>query len=184
MTGTGYSINILPAGEEYNRFETLIIKLAEEYGAPLFAPHVTVLGQASPDEEAALKLVEKLVSNQQPFSVSLNKVDYQEYFFRALYVLAEKTEPLVKLHEKAKQFFGKKNEAEYMPHLSLLYGDFKPEIKEKIIKEIGREQPSVFEVKSLHLFRTEGEADEWYSVAEFPFHTPTFHTPTSEVETY
>lgn len=169
MTGTGYSINILPAGEEYNRFETLIIKLAEEYGAPLFAPHVTVLGQASPDEEAALKLMEKLVSNQQPFAVSLNDVAYQDYFFRALYVLAEKTEPLVRLHEKAKQIFGKKNIAEYMPHLSLLYGDFKSELKEKIIKEIGKEQPAVFEVNSLHLFRTEGEADEWYSVKEFPF---------------
>lgn len=179
MKGAGYSINILPAGEEYNRFETLIIKLAEEYGAPLFAPHVTVLGQASPDEEAALKLMEKLVSNQQPFSVSLNNVAYQDYFFRALYVLAEKTEPLVRLYEKAKQIFGKKNIAEYMPHLSLFYGDFKPEIKEKIIKEIGRQQHVVFEVRSLHLFRTEGEADEWYSVAEFPF-----RTPTSEVETY
>lgn len=179
MTGTGYSINILPAGEEYNRFETLIIELAEECGAPLFAPHVTVLGQASLDEDSALELMEKLVSNQQPFTLTLNKVDYRDYFFRALYVLAEKTEPLVELHEKAKQIFGKKNVAEYMPHLSLLYGDFKPELKKKIIKEIGKEQPAVFEVNSLHLFRTEGEADEWYPVAEFPF-----PTPTSEVETY
>lgn len=169
MKGTGYSINILPKGEEYNRFETLIIKLAEEYGAPLFAPHITVLGQASDNEETAIKLMKQLISNQKPFSVTLNKVDFQDYFFRALYVLVEKIEPLIKLHEKAKQIFGKKDTAEYMPHLSLLYGDFKSEIKKKIIREIGKEQPAVFEVNSLSLFRTEGEADEWYEVQEFPF---------------
>ena len=169
MTGTGYSINIIPTGEEYSRFETLIIKLAEEYGAPLFAPHITVLGQASDDEDAALELMEKLAEGEQPFSVTLGKVDYQDDFFRALYVLSQNSDPLLTLYEKAKKIFGRKDTAEYMPHLSLLYGDFKPEIKEKIIKEIGKEQMSVFKINSLHLFRTEGEADEWFEVAEFPF---------------
>lgn len=56
-----------------------------------------------------------------------------------------------------------------MPHLSLLYGDFPVSIKEKIIQEIGKEQPSAFTVQSVWLFNTTGEATEWYPVKEFAF---------------
>lgn len=169
MKTTGYSINILPSGSEYARFDNMVKKLAKEYKTFTFAPHITVLGQAADDEETAIKLMEQLTSNQKPFAVALNKVGFQDFFFRALFVLAEKTEPLLALHEKAKQIFGKPGTDEYMPHLSLLYAEFPAEIKEKIIKEIGDEQPSTFTVSSLHLFKTEGESDQWYLVKEFPF---------------
>lgn len=64
MVITGYSINILPPGKEYNRFVNLINKLAKEYDAPIFAPHITVLGQASENEKEALRGLEELVINQ------------------------------------------------------------------------------------------------------------------------
>lgn len=169
MKTKGYTISILPPGQEYKRFEMLIKKLAQKCGGPVFAPHITLLGQATDNEAYAFQLGEELIKNQEPFSVTLNKVDYQNYFFRALYVLVEKTEPLMKLHEKAKQIFGKIDVGEYMPHLSLLYGNFEPEIKEKIIQEIGSNQSSTFTVNSLHLFKTEGEAHQWYHAREFSF---------------
>lgn len=171
MKGAGYSINILPSAEEFNRFVNLIKKLAEKYDAPIFDPHITILGQASDNESTAIKLTEELVTGISPFNITLNKIGYQDYYFRALYVLVEKTEPLLKLHEKAKQLFEKQDIPPYMPHLSLLYGDFPVAIKEKIMQEIGREQPSTFEVKSLYVFKTEGEANSWYSVKEIPFRT-------------
>lgn len=169
MKATGYSINILPSGSEYARFENIIKKLAGEYGTFTFAPHITVLGQASDHEETAIKLMEQLTSSLKPFTVTLNTVGFQDAFFRALFVLAEKTDPLLALHEKAKQIFGKPGADEYMPHLSLLYAKFPVEIKEKIIREIGNEQPSIFTVSSLYLFKTEGESDQWSLVKEFPF---------------
>lgn len=169
MTASGYSINILPKGEEYAKFETLIIKLAEQYNTPIFAPHITLLGQAAQDEDSARTLLKKLTQDQKPFKITLGKIDYQDYFFRALYVIADESPELLALYGKAKELAGKTNIPGYIPHLSLLYGDFPSEIKEKIIKEIGSEHPAVFEVNSLHLFHTEGEADDWYEVEEFPF---------------
>ncbi|MDO8573164.1 MAG: 2'-5' RNA ligase family protein [Candidatus Daviesbacteria bacterium] len=168
MKTSGYTINIIPPAGIYDKFDEIIKKLAGKYGTFKFAPHITVLGQASDSKETAIKLMEQVTSNQKPFTVTLNKVGFQDFFFRALYVLAEKTAPLAELHRKAKMIFNKEA-APYMPHLSLLYGDFAPEIKEKIIQEIGSEQPTTFIVSSLHLFRTEGESNEWYSVAKFPF---------------
>lgn len=169
MKTSGYTINILPPGNEYTKFDSIIKKLAAEYNTFIFDPHITLLGQASDNEETALKLMTDLTSNQVPFSVTLNKVGSQDYFFRSLFVLAEKTKPLLSLHEKAKRIFGKPGNDEYMPHLSLLYSNYPGEIKEKIIKEIGAEQPSSFVVSSIWLYRTEGESNEWYPVKEFFF---------------
>lgn len=169
MKTSGYTINIIPPDGIYEKFDRIIKKLAKENGTLEFAPHITLLGQASDNEESARKLMEELTADQNPFSVTLKNIAFQDYFFRALFVLVEKTEPLQMLHEKAKQIFVKPGTDEYMPHLSLLYGDFTPEIKEEIIKEIGNVKPANFMVSSLHLFKTDGESNEWYRIKEFPF---------------
>lgn len=55
----------------------------------------------------------------------------------------------------------------YIPHLSLMYGNFPSELKEKIIAEIGKDFNMNFEIKSIHLFSTLGEPEDWYRVKEF-----------------
>jgi len=55
-----------------------------------------------------------------------------------------------------------------MPHLSLLYGDFPRETKRSIIAALGDELAASFEVNKLHLFSTEGEAEDWFIVETFP----------------
>lgn len=169
MIAKGYSLNILPSGKEYESFVRLIKKLAERYGGPVFAPHITLLGQAAEDETTAIKLSEKLTAEQEPFTVILDRVDYEDYYFRALFIYAKKTEPLESLHNMAKKIFNKGNIPPYMPHLSLLYGDFPISLKEKIISEIGKEMNTTFTVNSVWLFKTEGLANEWYPVKEFIF---------------
>lgn len=55
-----------------------------------------------------------------------------------------------------------------MPHLSLLYGTYPNETKEKIIKEIGKNQMTQFEVNSVHLVQG-GEIKDWQVIKEFSF---------------
>ncbi len=54
----------------------------------------------------------------------------------------------------------------YMPHLSLLYGNFPQEIKEEIMAEVGDIGMS-FVVKEIGLFSTEGEVKDWYRIKNF-----------------
>ena len=63
----------------------------------------------------------------------------------------------------------KMEDTEYMPHLSLMYGNVSTDKKKKIISEINREFNLSFEVKSIHLVSTDGEPEEWYRIKEFPF---------------
>ena len=54
-----------------------------------------------------------------------------------------------------------------MPHLSLLYGNFPPSLKEEMIAEMGPRLDVQFKVRSLHLYRTHGEPRQWRQSGEF-----------------
>ncbi len=168
MKSQGYSLWLLPAGEANERFTNLVKKLAKENNAPVFQPHVTLLGEFDFSEEEAIKKTKQLAQGQQPFTIKLGEIDYEEFHFRTLFVRAEKSEPLLALHNKAKEIFGKQDIPPYMPHLSLLYGIFPNEVKEKIITRIGRDQSAEFEVKKVTLVKG-GEVSEWKKIGQFSF---------------
>lgn len=168
MISKGYTLWLMPKGEQYNRFSDLIKRLAHEHGGPVFEPHVTLLGDIEQPEEEVIRKTEHLVLNQQSFPLTLRQVNYQDYHFRALFVKAEIAGPLQTLHERAKVIFNMQDIPPYMPHLSLLYGSYPNELKEKIILEIGREQPAQFEVSSVHLIKG-GEVKDWQIIKEFSF---------------
>lgn len=168
MISKGYTLWLVPTGKEYPRFSELIRKLAKEYGGPVFTPHVTLLGEIILPEAEVIKRIEQLVLNQKPFIVTLEEINYEDYFFRTLFVKAKKTDALLALNNRTKEIFQIHGTDSYMPHLSLLYGNYPLEVKEKIIKQIGKNQSSQFEIKSVHLIKG-GEVDKWVNIAEFPF---------------
>lgn len=168
MKAKGYSLWLAPTGKAYDKLSGLIKRLAKEYNAPLFEPHVTLLGEAMQSEDEVLKRAGQLASGRNPFPVTLNSVDYSDFYFRTLFVRAERTGPLQALHDHAKEVFEMQNIPDYMPHLSLMYGNFPEAVKEQIIKDIGRDQATEFIVNSIQVFKTDGEVNAWHKVKEFP----------------
>lgn len=168
MRSEGYTLWLMPKGEVYSRFTDIIKNLATEYGGPVFEPHVTLLGEIEIPEEEVIARTVKLVKDQIPFQFDLEKIDYEDYFFRTLFVRAKLTKPLQSLHNHAKDIFGITNAASYMPHLSLLYGNYPVSLKEKMIKQLGKEQSAQFEVNSVHLMKG-GEIKDWKMLGEFKF---------------
>lgn len=157
----------MPTGKAYEKFSGLIKKLAAEYNAPVFEPHVTLLGDVPQPEEVCVSLTKQLVSGQKPFTITMGDIDYEDFYFRTLFVKSLKTEPLLTLHNKAKEIF-KMDIPPFMPHLSLLYGTFPVATKEKIIKEIGRNQPARFLIDRVYLIKG-GKLADWQITAQFPF---------------
>lgn len=167
MKSNGYSLWLVPTGEANIKFNALVKKLAEENRAPLFQPHVTLLGDFMYSEEESIEKTKQLVSGQKPFTIEMEQIDYEDYFFRTLFVRAKKTQQLLALNTRAKEIFQMNGTLDYMPHLSLLYGMFPVETKEKIIKEVGRDQSTQFEISSVNLIKG-GEIEDWRIVDEFP----------------
>lgn len=166
MKSKGHTLWLIPTGKAYEKFSNLIKKLAKEYNAPVFEPHITLLGDFMQPEEECIELTKQLVSGQNPFIITMDEIDYEDFYFRTLFVRAEKSGTLLNLHNRSKEIF-EMNIPPYMPHLSLLYGTFPVETKEKIIKEIGRDQSAQFEISSVHLIKG-GEVEDWQIVGEFP----------------
>ena len=166
MKSKGHTLWLVPTGKAYDKFSNLIKKLAGENNAPVFQPHVTLLGDFMQPEEECIRLTKQVVHGQKPFTINMGEIGYEDFYFRTLFLRAEKTEPLLTLHNRSKEIF-KMDIPPYMPHLSLLYGTFPVEIKKKIIKEIERDQSCQFEINSVYLVKG-GAVEDWRIIGEFP----------------
>ncbi len=171
-----YSMWLMPEGELLNKFSELIIKISDEYDSPKYKPHVTLLGDLSGFTRAeVLSKATELAESLEPFEITLTKVTYpasypndHEAFYRSLYLLAERTEPLMKADELARKMFGRENDSPFNPHLSIMYGQFPAETKEEIISKVGREFNVSFEVDSIYVWSDKGLPHEWKLIKKIP----------------
>jgi len=167
-----YSLWLMLSGDVYNRLVNLISHLSEKYSAPNFEPHVTLLSQVVGTEKEITAKTSQLATLIKPYEIKLTDLNYLDEYFRCLFIKVEETEEVMNANTKAREIFGENivnrhSDARYTPHLSLLYGNFSPQIKEEILKETGKEFNASFKVESICLFFTEGEINNWHKVKEF-----------------
>ncbi len=163
-----YSLWLMPTGAVYDKFSQLISQLAEQNSSPSFPPHVTLVGSIEADEEEMINKTQDVAKLIHPYTIKLMNVDYTDYYYRSLFVRVEPTEDVMKAYQKVREIFPSPQETGYMPHFSLLYGDFSSETKEQIIKKIGDRFTDEFEVNSLYLYLTQGDVSKWYKINDFP----------------
>ena len=164
----GCSLWLMPAGETYRKLEKLILELSRRYSAPRFSPHVTLLGQVLDPPEVAAAKTEELASILHPFTVRLTRVDCLDEYFRCLFIRVEESRAVMGANEAARRVFNGGGDPEYMPHLSLLYGDFPSDTKRRIISGIGENFDIAFEAGEIHLFSTAGPPEDWYRMGVYP----------------
>lgn len=157
----------MPRGDVCDRLARIIHRLSARYGGPQFSPHVTLLGSCVGPRRDLICRSARVAAALRPFTIRLEEIDFLDEYFRCLFVHAALTEPLRKAHQAARQAFGHEREPAFMPHLSLLYGNFPHSLKEGILAEMGRRLDLQFKVRSLHLYRTDGEPRPWRRVASF-----------------
>lgn len=168
-----YSLWLMPMGDTSLKLAHIISQLSKNYSAPSFEPHVTLLNKIIGSEEEIIKKTAQAASILAPYEILLTRVGYLDEYFKCLFINVEKTTEVMNANAKAREVFheyiiDRHTTAEYMPHLSLLYGNFSSQIKEEIIKKIGKEWNLTFETASIHLFSTEGDVKDWHKLKEFP----------------
>ena len=165
--GERYSLWFMPTGDVCDRLSRILHRLSARYGAPEFSPHVTLLGGCVGPRRELIRQSARVAAALRPFAIRLEEIDFLDEYFRCLFVRAALTEPLRKAHQAARQAFGHRREPAFMPHLSLLYGNFPRSLKEGVMAELGPRLDVQFKVRSLHLYRTHGEPRHWRRVASF-----------------
>jgi len=167
MKAEGYSIWLMPAGEVHRKLARIISQLSRKYSTPDFDPHVTLVGDLIGAEEEIIAKTSELAGLLRPFKIKLEKADYLDEYFRCLFIRAEKTKEITVANNVARGIFNLKPAPEYMPHLSLMYGEIFSKIKEKILADLEKEFNISFEVTAIHLFSTTGEVKDWHKIKEF-----------------
>ena len=161
------SLWLVPSGGIYDCLSQVIAALSAKLQAPEFPPHVTLLPGCVGRPSELICRTARVASSLRPFVIRLGEIGFRDEHFRCLFLQAALTEALRNGHRVAWRAFGRGPEPAFMPHLSLLYGDFPAGLKRGIIAEIGPGLAVQFPVRSLHLYRTVGDPSGWRRLASF-----------------
>ncbi|HEX7044556.1 MAG TPA: 2'-5' RNA ligase family protein [Burkholderiales bacterium] len=156
-----YTLWLMPPPEAGERFARLIERLSRRLGTPCFVPHLTLCSAADLDESVAVTRARAAARHLAPVPVHLTGLSTGDSYFRCVYVLAERTEALLAAHRAACAHFGVDPAADYLPHLSLVYGDLAREEKERLVDEIGRRFDTRFTADRIALCAPAGPPQGW-----------------------
>lgn len=167
MTHAQYSVWLLPPLALRERYAALIDALSRRLGTPRFEPHITLAAPRAATETQALADAKRLAMHLAPVPVCFASVDYTDAYFRCLFLRAVKTEALLAAHRRACTELRQPVEADFMPHLSLVYGDIVRAEKEKIAAEISRDYPAEFVADRMAVCVIAGAPDTWPILGPF-----------------
>ncbi|KAJ3326912.1 hypothetical protein HDU76_012531 [Blyttiomyces sp. JEL0837] len=138
-------------------------------------PHVTLIGQITLPKDEAIRKVGEIASKTSAFEVKLTDIVIKDMFFQLLKqcVMAkvEETNAVMSLNAQYRTAFPR-NEGPFWPHLSLVYGNLEPAVRERVQKEIRQNYPNLVgetvRIAEIEMWNTEGEVSSWEQVAIFP----------------
>ncbi len=159
-----YALWLLPTEAVAPRYTELIHRLAERYGTPRFGPHVTLLGWVTGPEQELIARTEHLARGLRALKLRGQTIAGEPYYFRCLYIKLQRHSALLGAHERASQSFMSGYASDYLPHLSLLYGQLPRAEKARLIAELENELPADLDVDRLQLVRITLSVQDWRPV--------------------
>ena len=164
---------LLPHPDVYESLAQLIIQLGHEHDGPSFEPHITLLGNIEDDEKTAISKTTELANIISRFKVNVDVIEGQNKYYQSLYLKLIRSEALLDARQQAERVFNQAsfNPAtnNYMPHISLLYGDQPEAIKPQIITTLSGRIPGEYLIDRLTLvFSQGGPPDTWKTITTQP----------------
>ncbi|KAJ3007436.1 hypothetical protein HKX48_009116 [Thoreauomyces humboldtii] len=149
-----------------------------------FPPHITLLGgircedsQSNDTSEKVLGLVKEIVEGTEKteLELSLMSPTSSTTFFQAVTLPVASHDNLTDLQTRSVSalagYLAGSGPREYLPHMSLAYGDLSEETRERAEKELGDGDGMIYTVGAVEVWRIVGrDTDDWSCVGkcEFP----------------
>lgn len=160
-----YHLWLNPSRHASDQFADVIQQLALELNAPIFEPHITLLGNLKGSEAEHVARSTELARRLSPFPIVLKEPAFGEDYFHCVFLVADMTAPLLHAHALARQIFHHEDSGRYRPHISLVYGRYSENEKRDVIARLPATLCLPFEVSHLSLIK-DGHHDptEWQHV--------------------
>jgi 2'-5' RNA ligase len=126
---------------------------------------MTLHGVVSSTDENVVKVTREAVKGLRPFSLEVGEVEFSSTYFQCIFARVKTNANLFNAHMALRHSFGMEEERVFMPHLSLVYGDFEMEKREKITKEIDIKN-KFFEAKEITIIRADLPNPDTWEIVE------------------
>ena len=146
----GYHLWLVPEGEALHRLQGVVDRLAEAHDGPVFTPHVTLLSPLAGEEASLIETNRRLAAGLAPFDLDLKVPEAGSTFFQCIYMRVAENPSLSRTREAAGKAFALPAD-NYMPHLSLYYGDASPDRRATILTAVPAQAKCSFPVESIQL---------------------------------
>ena len=130
------AIWLVPQDNDKEYLQKIVNGLGEKYNAPLFVPHLTILGDTIIELEDLKQAIDKSFKNIKPIKIKKTQISQSELFFKTVFIEFEENEILKKVFENLKNNLPEKTDYVFKPHISLLYKIMPEEEKIKIVKNL------------------------------------------------
>ena len=161
-----YSIWLMPEGNVKYQLKKAIYMLSTDFDGPIFTPHVTLVSSFLGSEKELLQKTEIISKKIKPFEISFGDIEYSGDFFRSLFLKIKVNTKLKTARDIACKELNW-NENDYMPHLSLVYGDYNRKEKEQMISTI-KIIPDWFLVDHIFLAHNDEINLKWKVIQGYP----------------
>jgi 2'-5' RNA ligase len=163
---TFYALWLVPTGEAYRAFREIIRALSRRWDTPDFSPHVTLASGRGGSPAENVRRCKELAMCIKSLRIAFSRIEGLDEFYRCLFLKAQECPRLLTAHRCARQVFGHAKHSQFMPHLSLLYGNLTPVVKAGIASEITPQSPRSATMRQLWLVRIHGGPPGWRAVCK------------------
>ncbi len=164
-----YALWLMPTGKLYARLAQLIKELAQEFSAPFFEPHLTLLGGITGDTAKIVGQCEELCDFQRPFEIRLAETGHLDDYYRSLFFHVARSPALLHAKRRARKVLECSEDADYFPHVSILYGNYPLKLKQSLIAGRVGGMNGTFSVDRFFLIDLAGEPQDWTRIGSFLF---------------
>lgn len=137
---------LIPAAADREFFQEIIDRLARDYDAFSFLPHVTIYWGEFSSDESPTEILEQAIQGIRSFSLQCDRILYTDQFTKSLFV---QFHPSAVLSQIAAAIRSRATPSDFTlnPHLSLMYNHVGEAVKQRL-------------AQTIHLSRTQVLFDE------------------------
>jgi len=133
MNNKTLSIWLLPNNDIID-YSSIVQSICDSLGKEAIVPHITLVSSFDNTIDYSLKKLNQLFSNQKSFLIKSNGFLVTNHYFKSICVKIDMNNTIQELRNKSLQHFECKENNNYIPHMSLVYGNFEDNIKKRVVE--------------------------------------------------
>jgi hypothetical protein len=160
-----YAIWFLFEKSDDEYISQIISKLSNQYGSPIFTPHVTAYGLVDAELETIDKIVSESIDSIKSFDIEKNNISFSDDFWKTLFIDFNSNASMLKINTHLTKHLSKFSKYEFKPHASLIYKEMNDVEKQKLSDSL--EIKNSFKISGIAIQEFFECIEEWKIVREY-----------------